>query len=268
MGATIITIATCATAIAAGALVLQGIYYGVKCVVNIIRKGITTLVETFGKGNDMAKVADGLNQDLKSHNIKRDKKEEENLQKTINEIRNDTEHNYKISTKIEREDGTYIHTQDEKGYLNDINVKFQKNFSHKEEIVNLSNFKEDFGDYYLDIFSKVGWEKLVELNLSHNNIVEMEPIYNMQLLFLEKINLSNNKISDIDDIPKLQIINLRKINLNDNQIDSPYGLLHEKFNSLESLELSGNPIEEKDKEKFKKKYTSKNKNTSNLILKL
>ena len=71
MGATIITIATAATVLAAGALVLTGVYYGVKCVVNIIRNAFTTTVETSGKGNDMAKVADGLNNDLRAHNIKR-----------------------------------------------------------------------------------------------------------------------------------------------------------------------------------------------------
>jgi len=122
--------------VAAGALVLSGVYYGVKCVVNIIREAFTTTVETSGKGKDMAQVADGLNKDLKAHNIKRDKKEEANLQNTINEIINDTEHTYKISTKIEREDGTYIHTEDEKGNLNEINAKFQQEFNHKEEIIN------------------------------------------------------------------------------------------------------------------------------------
>ena len=128
MGATIITIATAATIVAAGALVLTGIYYGVKCIVHIIREGFTTKVETSGKGNDMATVAEGLNNDLRAHNIKRDEKEEADLQKTINEIRNDKEHVYKISTKIEREDGEFIHTEEEKGSLDEINVKFQKCF--------------------------------------------------------------------------------------------------------------------------------------------
>ncbi len=268
MGATIITIATAATVIAAGALVLTGVYYGVKCVVNIIRKGLTTLVETFGKGNDMSKVAEGLNNDLKAHNIKRDEKEEANLQKTINEIRNDTEHNYKISTKIEREDGEFIHTEEEKGSLEEINVKFQKCFTHKEEIICLCDYNIEFGDFYLGKLSKVGWEKLIELKLNDDNITSIEPLYNMQLLFLEKLDLSNNDISDIDDINKLQILNLKFIYLKNNKIDSPFSFYDEKFNSLECLNLLDNEIDERDKGKFKKKYTSKHKNASNLILEL
>ena len=268
MGATIITIATAATVVAAGALVLSGVYYGVKCVVNIIREAFTTTVETSGKGKDMAQVADGLNKDLKAHNIKRDKKEEANLQNTINEIRNDTEHTYKISTKIEREDGTYIHTEDEKGNLNEINAKFQQEFNHKEEIINLSNHNNDFGDFYLEKFSKVGWEKLIELNLSYNNITSLEPMYDMQLLFLEKLDLSNNDISDVDDFNKLQVLNLKCVYLNKNKIDSPYAFIDEKFNSLEYLNRLENDIEDRDKEKFKKKYTSKHKNTINLILEI
>ena len=268
MGATIITIATAAAVVTAGALVLRGIYYGVKCVVNIIREAFTTKVETSGKGNDMAQVAEGLNNDLRAHNVKRDKDEEANLQKTINEIRNDTEHIYKISTKIEREDGVFIHTEDEKGCLNEINVKFQKEFTHQEEIIDLYDYKEEFGDDYMNKFSKVGWEKLIELNLNNNNITLMDPLYNMQLLFLEKLDLSNNNISDVDDINKLQILHLKFIYLNNNKIDSPYAFYDEKFNSLECLNLLENDIEDRDKEKFKKKYISKHTNNANLILKI
>ena len=69
---------------------------------------------------------------MRSYNIKIDKNEEDNLQKAINEIRNDTELIYKISAEIERVDGVFIHTEDEKGCLNEINVKFQKEFTHQE----------------------------------------------------------------------------------------------------------------------------------------
>lgn len=268
MGATIITVVTAASIIAAGALVLTGVYYGVKCVVHIVRKAFTTTVETSGKGNDMAKVAEGLNNDLRAHNIKRDEKEEANLQKTINQIKDDTEHTYKISTKIEREDGAFIHTEDEKGYLNEINSKFQKDFTHKEENIILGNHRDEFGDYYFGIFSKVGWEKIIELNLNNNNITKLDPIYNMQLLFLETLDLSNNDISDIDDIHKLQILNLKNVYLNNNKIEDPYSFYDDKFIGLEYLNLLGNDIDDNDKEKFKKKFTKKHKEEINLTLEI
>lgn len=267
MGATIITIATGAAILTAGYLVLKGVYYGVKCVVNIIREAFTTKVETSGTGNDMAKVAEGLNKDLQAHNIKRDEKEEAELQKTINEIKNDNVHIYKVSTKIERQDGAFIHTEEEKGSLDEINVKFQKSFNHKEEIISLGYYYSEFGNVYLNKLSKVGWEHLVELKLNNNNISDIEPLYNMQLIFLEKLDLSNNDISDIDDIGKLQILTLKYIHLNNNQIDTPFAFYDEKFSNLEFLNLLENKIDDRDKEKFKTKYSSKHKNR-NLILKI
>ena len=268
MGATVIAIVTSATILAAGALVISGVYYGVKCVVNIIRKAFTTTVETSGKGNDMAKVAEGLNNDLKAHNIRRDEQEELNLQKTINGIKDDHEHIYKVSTKIEREDGAFIHTEDEKGYLEEINVKFEREFTHKEEIISLGGYNGDFGDHYLGVFSKVGWEKIIELNLNNNNITTIETIYNMQLLFLEKLDLSNNNISEIDDIHKLQAINLKSVNFYNNKIEDPFGFYDDKFNGLEYLNLLENKIDDKDKEKFSKKFTKKHKEDINLTLEI
>ena len=265
MGATIIAI-TVGAAIAAGtALVLQGVYYGVKCVVNIIKDTFFTKVETSGKGKDMAQVAEGLNKDLKSHNIKRNQDEEMQLQKTINEIRNDTEHTYKISTKIERTDGEYIHTGEEKDNLNEINIKFKTFYTHKDKIINIYNYENEFGNDYLIKFSKVGWESIVELNLSNNNISSIEPLYNMPLVNLEKIDLSINIISDIDDIEQLQILNLKHCNLEKNKISDPFSFYSKKFESLDYLNISNNNIDESDQEIFKKKYKNKNK-SENLVL--
>lgn len=38
---------------------------------------------------------------------------------------------------------------------------------------------------------KINWIKF-----TNNNITEIEPLYSIQLLFLEKLDLSNNSISD------------------------------------------------------------------------
>ena len=266
MGATIIAISLGVAAVAATGLVLTGIYYGVKCVVNIVREKLFTRVETSGKGNDMAKVAEGLNKDLKSHNIKRNQEEEIQLQKTINEIKNDTEHTYKISTKIERTDGEFIHTDDERDNLNEINVKFNKFYTHKDTKISINNFGSEFGDDFLNKFSKVGWENIIELNLSNNNIDSIEPLYKMSLINLEKMDLSNNNISDIDDIVQLQISNLKNINLENNKINDPFAFFDKKFEVLVYLNISNNNIEESDQEIFKKKYKKKNKNEDLILI--
>ena len=275
MGSVVIAIATGAT-IAAGVYAvgaalyytIKGIFYGISCIVNIVKDAFKTKVETSGKGEDMAVLAEGLNNDLKAHNIKRDKKEEIKLQNEINQIRKDKDHIYKISTTIERQDNPGIHTPEEKDYLKDINSIFKKNFTHKEEIIILSDQKNNFGDFYMNKFSKVGWEKIVELNLSNNNICNMEPIYNMQLLSLKKLDLSYNNISDIDDIDRMIIMDLKHFYLNNNKISNPFAFYNKIFNNLETLNLLDNNIEDKEKECFILRYKDKcNKNT-NLVLKI
>ena len=267
MGATIIAIAVGSAVVAAGALMLTGVYYGVKCVVNIIKDKFFTKVETSGKGNDMAKVAEGLNKELNAHNIKKSKEEEAKLQQTINEIKNDTVHTYKVSTKIERTDGEYIHTSEEKDLLIKINDKFNKSFTHKEEYINICDFRDDFGDEYFDIFSKVGWESIIELNLINNNISQIEPLYKINLLNLKNLDLSDNLISDIDDFDQLQIQSVKSINLKNNKISDPLIFIVAKFETLDELNLENNDIEDNNKKIFIKKFKFKNKSSNlNLLL--
>ena len=152
--------------------------------------------------------------------------------------------------------------------MEEINIKFERELTHEEEIISLGGYNEDFGDYYLGVFSKVGWEKIIELNLNNNNITTIETLYNMQLLFLEKLDLSNNNISEIDDIHKLQAINLKSVNFYKNKIEDPFGLYDDKFNGLEYLNLLENEIDDKDKEKFKKKFTKKHKEDIDLTLEI
>ncbi len=267
MGATIIAIAVGSAVVAAGALLLTGVYYGVKCVVHIIKETFFTRVETSGKGSDMAKVADGLNKDLNAHNIKKSKEEEEKLQQTINEIKNDHEHIYKVSTKIERTDGEFIHTIEEKDLLVKINDKFNKSYTHKEEYINICDFGDSFGDEYFILFSKVGWESIIELNLINNNITQIEPLYKINLLNLQNLDLSNNLISDIDDFDQIQIQSLKSINLKNNKINDPLIFIVSKFETLDELNLENNDIDDDDKKIFSKKFKSRNKSSNlNLLL--
>ena len=96
----------------------------------------------------------------------------------------------------------------------------------------------------------------------------MEPIYNMQLLSLKKLDLSYNNISDIDDIDRMIIMDLKHFYLNNNKISNPFAFYNKIFNNLETLNLLDNNIEDKEKECFILRYKDKcNKNT-NLVLKI
>ena len=140
-----------------------------------------------------------------------------------------------------------------------INNKFDTSFTYNDEYINISYFKEDFGDEYFKIFSNVRWENIIELKLRNNNIYEIAPLLNINLLNLKKLDLSNNYISEIDDFDQIEFKCLKYINLRNNKIDYPFVFCDSRFENLGILILEDNDIDDETKKRFLKKYKSKNK---------
>ena len=195
------------------------------------------------------------------------KKREEDV-KGIKEIIDEFKYNipkdsvikYKITIKDIKN-----HTNEEKNILMQINNKFDTSFTYNDEYINISYFKEDFGDEYFKIFSNVRWENIIELKLRNNNIYEIAPLLNINLLNLKKLDLSNNYISEIDDFDQIEFKCLKYINLRNNKIDYPFVFCDSRFENLGILILEDNDIDDETKKRFLKKYKSKNK-SQNLIL--
>lgn len=84
-------------------------------------------------------------------------------------------------------------------------------------------------------------EKLTELNLSDNQVIDLTPLSKLRMLRV--LNLRNNQINDLRsiNIEKITQLNLTALNLRDNQITNLGPL--EAFKELTYLNIHSNPIE-------------------------
>ena len=99
--------------------------------------------------------------------------------------------------------------------------------------------------YIKNLYSK----NLVSIDLSNNNLIEMETFNKEEALSnLEKLDLNNNKIKNINHLTNCNFANLKKLNLSHNLISDitcmQGGL---KFNKLKELDLSDNRIKKLNK---------------------
>ena len=103
----------------------------------------------------------------------------------------------------------------EKKVLNYINVKFDLAITRQEIKLNLNG--KNIGNIELELISGIEFKNLVELNISHNNISNIEPLKRMKSPNLKKIDISYNPIENIDAIKqmkaKIEEINLENTNI-------------------------------------------------------
>ena len=107
----------------------------------------------------------------------------------------------------------------------------------------------------LNFLNKLDFDSLEELNLSHNNIANIEAIKNFKKI--KKIDLSNNRIENIKPLIQLN----KKINLSINnskinkELEEIYNLLNksnDKNNKISIFNQNNNINYEKEIEKYKK----------------
>ena len=109
------------------------------------------------------------------------------------------------------------------------------------------------------LVSLIQFKRLIDLDVSSNNIQSIEPLNNMNLPHLKYINMSDNIITDIKPLAELNSKKLKEICLQNNKIEDFSPFLTSEFPSLERLRIEGNNFD-KDAEEFKqflKKYTKK-----------
>jgi hypothetical protein len=93
------------------------------------------------------------------------------------------------------------------------------------------------------------------LDLSHNNIENIDILFNCKLWNLDKLNLSYNKISNIATLESANFKYLKELNLSENNITNIEVFEKVKFENLETLKLNKNKasnIEVLENIKFKK----------------
>ena len=128
-----------------------------------------------------------------------------------------------------------------------------------DKYIDLNEKKLEDGDF--KIISHIRFNQLIELDISENNIKNIEPFKTMNLPFLEFLNLGHNQIQIIEPITYLKYKNLKYIFLQKNKIEDLNSLLDSEFPALEILRMedniSGEDREEEILIKISKKYPGK-----------
>ena len=133
---------------------------------------------------------------------------------------------------------------------------------NKLEILNLSG--NNISD--INILKIAKFKGLKELNLNNNKISDMKVLENIQFHKLEKLYLGNNEISDINKLEKVNFKELKELYLNNNNISDIKILEKLNFEKLETLSLDNNKIKDFDiinKINIKKKIISINSINNN-----
>lgn len=139
--------------------------------------------------------------------------------------------------------------------------------SRKEKYIHLNGRK--LNDQAFEYISQIRFNQLKEIDISENNITNIQPFKKMSLPFLEFLNLSHNKIKKIEPVSNLKCGKLQYIFLQHNKIEDIETLSESDFPSLRllraedydfDLNITNEEIEKKQKEAFKKidkKYSDK-----------
>jgi len=134
----------------------------------------------------------------------------------------------------------------------------------EEEYLNLSNKK--INDENIKYLSLIKFNQLKDIDLSENEIINIEPLCKMQLPFLEKLNLSFNKINNIKPLSEINSKKLKYLFIQNNQIEDIQVFIDfsNNFNSIDILRLDNNNINE-NSDTFKKLLKVWNKNNQILV---
>ena len=111
------------------------------------------------------------------------------------------------------------------------------------EVLNLSyNYLDD--NKILKKLEKIKFKQLKELNLSNNEIIEIDFLERIDFKDLEILNLSCNEINDLSIFDKVKFKQLKELNLSNNKLSDSIGLNLWDFKDLEVLNLSHNELQD------------------------
>jgi Leucine-rich repeat (LRR) protein len=108
----------------------------------------------------------------------------------------------------------------------------------KETALQLRN--KNLKDEEFKLISLIKFNQLKEINLSENNIKNIEPFRKMNLPYLEYLDMSNNKIVHVNPISEINSKVLKEIYLQNNEIFDFSPLFCAEFPKLELLRIDNN----------------------------
>ena len=126
-------------------------------------------------------------------------------------------------------------------FIKELNKKFNLNI--QDDYVAIINLEyKKLGNEILDYFNKIEFKKLKELNLSGNNLLDINKLGKVKLENLKILDLGGNQIKDINILENVNFKELKELYLHNNQISNINILEKVKFEKLEILNLSNNNI--------------------------
>ena len=127
--------------------------------------------------------------------------------------------------------------------------------------------KKNLKDIDIMTLSMIKFNQLKEIDLSENEIIEIEPICNMNLPFLEFLNLSYNNIKNIEPLGELNSKKLKYLFLQNNQIEDIKILNDWNFPKLRILRLENNNNIQENPDSFKEIVDKYKKNKLIIVTK-
>ena len=125
--------------------------------------------------------------------------------------------------------------------VKELNEKFNLNIEN-DYVERINLYYRKFGDEILDYFNKIEFKKLKELNLSLNNLSDINQLEKAKLENLKILDLGDNRIKDISILEKVNFKELKELYLYNNGISDIKILEKVKFEKLELLNLSHNNL--------------------------
>jgi len=113
--------------------------------------------------------------------------------------------------------------------------------------------------------SQIKFNQLIEIDLSENGIIDIEPLCNMNLPFLEFLNLSSNKIKNINPLGRINSKKLKYLLIHNNEIEDINILKSPEFMTFDILALENNKGLVEDSKPFKE-LISLYENSSKLLV--
>ena len=146
----------------------------------------------------------------------------------------------------------------QKEAIQSLQKEFTIDLNGKEFKLSLGDRK--LGDNGFNLISKIQFINLKGIDVSANQIKNIEPLNNMNLPHLEYLNMSSNNIENIEPIAQLNSKKLKEICLQENNIKDFSPFLKSEFPNLERLRIEYNNFDKtlsSFRELINKKYKNK-----------
>ena len=166
------------------------------------------------------------------------------------DIKDEAKLNYQIETNYS--DGTFNkHEREillnkiknlERIILNELNSKFELKLTGEELEINLNG--KNVGNLDLKLLCSIYYKNLQKIDLSNNNITNLEEIKYLDSPNLKELILKNNKIKSIEPLTSKISDNLKDIDLSDNKIENinPIETIMKNNKQLETINFANNNI--------------------------